>query len=103
QAQRDIELLESLRRRQQRLDWVVTRQNFAVLVPAETREAAVLYAVLGGRLAVEARLAATAHLIAAAALARERVARYPDAPLPRADVDGTAIIAGWPRDRGGPG
>ena len=100
QAQRDIELLDSLRRRQQRLDWVVTRQNFVVLVPAETREAAVLYAVLGGRLAVEVRLAATADLIAAAALVRERFARYQDAPLTRADVDGTAIIAGWLRDRG---
>src|SRR5439155_1525797 len=81
----------------------VTRQNFVVLVPAETREAAVLYAVLGGRLAVEVRLAATADLIAAAALVRERFTRYQDAPLTRADVDGTAIIAGWLRDRGGPG
>src|SRR5439155_1383691 len=83
-AQRDIDLLESLRRRQRQLAWVVTRQNFVVLVPAETREAAILYAVLGGRLAVEVRLTATADLIAAAALVRERFARYQDAPLGRA-------------------
>ena len=100
QAQRDIELLDSLRRRQQRLNWVVTRQNFAVLLPAETRDSAVLYAVLGGRLAVEARLAATADLVSAAALVRERFTRYQDAPLTRADVVGTAIIAAWLRDRG---
>ncbi|TMA40123.1 MAG: hypothetical protein E6J79_01025 [Deltaproteobacteria bacterium] len=100
QVQRDIELLESLRRRQQGLNWVVTRQNFAVLLPAETRESAVLYVVLGGRLAVEARLAATADLVSAAALVRERFARYQDAPLTRADVDGTAIMAAWLRDRG---
>src|SRR5439155_1425733 len=100
QAQRDIDLLESLRRRQRQLAWVVTRQNFVVLVPAETREAAILYAVLGGRLAVEVRLTATADLIAAAALVRERFARYQDAPLGRADVDGTAIVAAWLRDRG---
>ena len=79
---------------------MVTRQNFVVLVPAETREAAILYAVLGGRLAVEVRLTATADLIAAAALVRERFARYQDAPLGRADVDGTAIVAAWLRDRG---
>ena len=100
QAQRDIDLLESLRRRQRQLAWVVTRQNFVVLVPAETREAAILYAVLGGRLAVEVRLTATADLIAAAALVRERFTRYQDAPLGRADVDGTAIVAAWLRDRG---
>jgi len=100
QAQRDIELLESLRRRQHRLNWVVTRQNFAVLLPTETREGAVLYVVLGGRLAVEARLAAAADLVSAAALVRERFARYQDAPLTRADVDGTAIMAAWLRDRG---
>ena len=99
QAQRDIELLESLRRRQQRLNWVVTRQNFVVLLPAETRDSAVLYAVLGGRLAVEARLTAVADVVATARLVRERFARYQDAPLTRADVDGAAIISAWLRDR----
>ncbi len=99
QAQRDIELLESLRRRQQRLDWVVTRQNFVVLLPAETRDSAVLYAVLGGRLAVEARLTAVADVVATARLVHERFARYQDAPLTRADVDGAAIISAWLRDR----
>jgi len=99
-VQRDIELLESLRRRRRTLDWVVTRQNFVVLLPAETRDAAVLYAVLGGRLAFEARVLATADLVVAAERVRERFADYQDRPLAPADVDGTTILAAWLRDRG---
>ncbi len=99
-VQRDIELLESLRRRRRTLDWVVTRQNFVVLLPAETRDAAVLYAVLGGRLAFETRVLATADLVVAAERVRERFADYQDRPLAPADVDGTTILAAWLRDRG---
>jgi DNA polymerase-3 subunit epsilon len=99
-VQRDVELLEQLRRRRRTLDWVVTRQNFAVLLPADTRESAMLYAVLGGRLALEARVDATADLLAVATLVRERFADYQDRPLAPADVDGTTILAAWLRDRG---
>jgi DNA polymerase III subunit epsilon len=98
-AQRDIELLEDLRRRRRTLSWVVTRQNFAVLLPTLEREAALLYTVLGGRLALEARITAAADLTAAAQLVRERFARYQDQPLAPEDVDGTTIIAAWLRDR----
>jgi DNA polymerase III subunit epsilon len=99
-AQRDIEVLEDLRRRRRTLSWVVTRQNFAVLLPTFSRDAALLYAVLGGRLALEARITAGADLMAAAQLVRERFARCQDLPLAREDVDGTTIIAAWLRDRG---
>jgi excinuclease UvrABC nuclease subunit len=98
-AQRDLELLEDLRRRSRTLSWVVTRQNFIVLLPTLARDAALFYAVLGGRLAVESRITAAADLLAAAALVRKRFTRYQDAPLARDEVDGTTILAAWLRDR----
>jgi DNA polymerase-3 subunit epsilon len=99
-AQRDLELLEGLRRRQRTLGWILARQNFVVLLPTVARDAALLYAVLGGRLALEARVTASADLRAAVELVRQRFARYQDAPLAREDVDGTTILAAWLRDRG---
>jgi len=98
-AQRDLELLEDVRRRRRTLSWVVARQNFAVLLPTLGREAVLFYVVLGGRLAVEARLTAAADLAAVVMLVRERFARYQDLPLRREDVDGTTILAAWLRDR----
>jgi len=99
-AQRDLELLENLRRRQQTLAWVVARQNFVVLLPTLPRDAALFYAVLGGRLAVEVRITATVDLAAAVRLVRERFGPYQGLPLGRDEVDGTTIIAAWLRDRG---
>jgi len=98
-VQRDIELLETIRRRRRTLAWIVTRQNFAVLLPTQARDAADLYAVLGGRLAVEARITAASDLLGAVALVRERFAHYQDTPLARDEVDGTTILAAWLRDR----
>jgi DNA polymerase III subunit epsilon len=98
-VQRDIELLDGLQRRRRTLAWIVTRQNFAVLLPTLARDAAHFYAVLGGRLAVEAHVTAARDLIGAVALVRERWARYQDAPLARDEVDGTTIVAAWLRDR----
>src|SRR5207248_5516026 len=60
------------------LSWVVTRQNFVVLLPTVARDAAHLYAVLGGRLVLEARVTATADLAAAVAFVRQRFAGYQD-------------------------
>jgi hypothetical protein len=77
----------------------VTRQNFVVLLPSDARDAAHLYAVLGGRLAVEAHLTATDDVRAAATLVRERFERYQDTPLAREEVDGSTILAAWLRDR----
>jgi DNA polymerase-3 subunit epsilon len=98
-AQRDLALLDDLRRRRRTLAWVVGRQNFVVLLPTETRDAALFYAVLGGRLAVELRITATADLAAAVRLVEERFAAYQERPLAPEDVDGTTIIAAWLRDR----
>src|SRR5262249_25516282 len=100
-AERDLELLEDLRRRQRSLAWVLGRQNFVVLLPTVRHDAADLYAVLGGRLAFEARITATADLVAAVDVVRRRFRRYQDAPLQREGVDGTTTVAGWLRDRGG--
>jgi len=97
-VQRDLDLLEGVRRRRRTLSWVVTRQNFVVLLPTAARDAAHLYAVLGGRLALEARITATADLAAAVAFVRQRFAAYQDVPLRREEVDGTTILAAWLRD-----
>jgi DNA polymerase-3 subunit epsilon len=99
-AQRDLETLAEIRRRQETLAWVVAKQNFVVLLPSDARDAAALYAVLGGRLALETRITATADLLVAVRFVEERFARYQDLPLGRDDVDGTTIIAAWLRDRG---
>ncbi len=99
-AQRDADLLETLRRRQRTLSWVVQRQNFVVMLPTVDREAVQFYGVLGGRLVVEARISAAVDLLVPVNLVRERFARYQDHPLGREDVDASTIIAGWLRDRG---
>ncbi|HZP40607.1 MAG TPA: exonuclease domain-containing protein [Candidatus Binatia bacterium] len=98
-VQRDLELLETLRARQRALAWVLARQNFVVLLPTVARDAALFYAVLGGRLAFELRIAAIGDLAAAVDLVRQRFAAYQDVPLGRDDVDATTIIAAWLRDR----
>jgi DNA polymerase-3 subunit epsilon len=98
-TQRDLDVLTDVERRRRTLSWIVTRQNFVVLLPSDARDAAHLYAVLGGRLAVEARLTATDDVRAAATLVRERFERYQDTPLAREEVDGSTILAAWLRDR----
>jgi hypothetical protein len=99
-AQRDLETLAEIRRRQETLAWVVARQNFVVLLPSDARDAAALYVVLGGRLALDTRITAAADLLVAVRFVEERFARSQDVPLGRDDVDGTTIIAAWLRDRG---
>jgi len=98
-VQRDLELIDRLRRRQRTLGWVVGRQNFLVLLPTVARDAAHLYAVLGGRLALETRVTAATDVHAAARLVHDRWADHQDRPLAREDVDGTTIVAAWLRDR----
>jgi DNA polymerase-3 subunit epsilon len=98
-AQRDLETLAEIRRRQETLAWVVARQNFVVLLPSHARDAATLYAVLGGRLALDVRVTAAADLLVAVRFVEERFDRCQGVPLGRDDVDGTTIIAAWLRDR----
>lgn len=99
-VQRDLETLEAIRRRQATLSWIVARQNFVVLLPSAARDDAMLYVVLGGRLALETRVTAAADLVVALRFVEERWARFQDEPLGRDDVDGTTILAAWLRDRG---
>jgi DNA polymerase-3 subunit epsilon len=98
-AQRDLLVLDDLRRRQRRLRWILGRQNFVALLPTADRDGAQLYAALGGRLAVELQIRAAADLAAAVQVVRERFARYQDAPLERGDVAASTIMAAWLRDR----
>jgi DNA polymerase-3 subunit epsilon len=99
-AQRDLLVLDDLRRRRQRLQWILARQNFVVLLPTADRAGAQFYAALGGRLAVELEIRAAADLAAAVQVVRERFARYQDAPLERGEVGASTILAAWLRDRG---
>jgi DNA polymerase-3 subunit epsilon len=99
-TQRDLELLEDVRRRRRTLSWVVARQNFVVLLPTVDRDAALVYVVLGGRLAMDARVTATADLTAVVRFVRERFEAHQGRPLRREEVDGTTILAAWLRDRG---
>jgi DNA polymerase-3 subunit epsilon len=98
-AQRDLDVLDDITRRRERLAWVVGRQNFVVLLPTADRSAAQLYAVLGGRLVLESRIDAAADLLAAVRFVRERFHRFQDAPLERGDVDASTILSAWLRDR----
>src|SRR4029453_533104 len=102
-AQRDLLVLEDLRRRRERLHWILTRQNFAVLLPTADRDGAQLYVALGGRLVLELDVRASADLVAAVQLVRERFARWQDAPLERGDVAASTILSAWLRDRGAGG
>jgi DNA polymerase-3 subunit epsilon len=99
-AQRDLLVLEDLRRRRERLHWILTRQNFAVLLPTADRDGAQLYVALGGRLVLELDVRATADLVAAVQLVRDRFTRWQDAPLERGDVAASTILSAWLRDRG---
>jgi len=99
-AQRDLELVRKVVRRQRTLGWVVEQQNFLVLQPVADRTAVCAYLVLSGRLVGRARLQDPTHLESfvapvAATGAAARVRRL----MPE-DVDGTTILAAWLRGRG---
>jgi len=99
-VQRDIDLLDTLARRQRTLGWLTTQQNFLVLQPTPDRRLVLAYVVLGGRLALRARLTDAVEIDA---LAEAVEVQWPrDArPLPRREeLDGTTILAAWLRDRG---
>jgi DNA polymerase III subunit epsilon len=99
-AQRDLELVRRMRRRQRSLSWIVARQHFAIMQPAADGGRALLYAVVHGRLVERCAATETADLLQFAT----RVDTHLDAERARAlqpqDVDGTTILAAWLRDRG---
>jgi hypothetical protein len=95
----DAHELARLARHQRRVGWVANRRHLLVLLPAPGSDGAHLYAVMGGRIAVDARLASSADLTAALRLVSERWPEYRDAPIERADVERMTIVAAWLRDR----
>lgn len=95
----DASALDELRRHLRAVGWIAERRHFLVLLPAPESEAAQFYAVMGGRVAVEARLASSADLTAALRLVAERWPQYRDAPVERADIERMTIVAAWLRDR----
>jgi hypothetical protein len=95
----DAHELARLARHQRRVGWVANRRHLLVLLPAPGGETAHLYAVMGGRIAVDARLGSSADLMAALRLVADRWPEYRAAPIGRADVERMTIVAAWLRDR----
>lgn len=91
--------LEHLRGHQRRVGWIANRRHLLVLLPAPDAHAAHFYAVMSGRVAVDARLGSSADLTAALRLVAERWPQYRDAPVERAEIDRMTIVAAWLRDR----
>ncbi|MFN8641640.1 MAG: exonuclease domain-containing protein [Candidatus Binatia bacterium] len=66
-AQRDLELVRRMRRRQRTMSWIVERQHFVAMQPAADGERALCYGVAHGRLVARAAAADGADLAAFAA------------------------------------
>jgi len=96
---RDLEQLERLVRRQRTLGWIVAQHHFLVLQPSLFDGLALAYLVVSGRLVLRCRLSSAPQLKGLAARAAEYLQRG-SRLLRAADIDGTAIIAAWLRDRG---
>ncbi|MGH7785221.1 MAG: exonuclease domain-containing protein, partial [Candidatus Binatia bacterium] len=96
--QRDLELVQRMRRRQKTMSWIVARQHFVVMQPAADRTHVLLYAVRHGRLLARGAAHGAAGLTAFAAqlAAPDRTA----GALRPEEVDGTVILAAWLRARG---
>ncbi|MBI4518704.1 MAG: GIY-YIG nuclease family protein [Deltaproteobacteria bacterium] len=99
-AQRDLEELERLLKRQRTLGWVVAQHNFLVLQPHHRGGAALAYLVVSGRLIERRTLQGVEDLLALAQRVSECIQANADAPVADADVAGTTILAAWLRDRG---
>jgi DNA polymerase III subunit epsilon len=98
--QRDIDLLDTLVRRQRTLGWVVGQHNFLVFQPGADRQAVLVYLVLGGRLALRQRFYDESQV----QLLPDEIGRhfplYQGTSIRRDEVDGTHILAAWLRQRG---
>ena len=99
-AQRDLDLVRRMRRRQRTLSWIVGRQHFAVMQPAADGTRALVYGVTHGRLVARAGVGAAAELAAFAARLQTELVLPRATALAPADVDGTIILAAWLRSRG---
>ena len=99
-TQRDLRLLHMLQRRQQILGWMTAEQHFLVLQPAADRRFVLVYVILGGRLALRARVSDESQIDGLAMRIREQWPRATRTPPSPDGVDGTTIVAAWLRDRG---
>jgi DNA polymerase-3 subunit epsilon len=98
-AQRDLDLLELLGRRQRALGWLLGRQHFLVFQPGVERRSVLAYVVLNGRLLMRRRLHDDTAVEALARDIGERFASCEGAPPRGEEVDGTIILAAWLRQR----
>lgn len=99
-AQRDLELVRRMRRRQRAMSWIVERQHFAVMQPAADGARALLYAVAHGRLVARGAATGAEELGAFAARVQNELTLPGARALEPADVEGTVILAAWLRGRG---
>lgn len=99
-VQRDIDLLDTLVRRQRTLGWVVGQQNFLVFQPGADRQAVLVYLVLGGRLALRQRFHDESQVQVLPDEIERRWPLYQGTSIRRDEVDGTHILAAWLRQRG---
>lgn len=99
-AQRDLDLLGLLGRRQRTLGWLIGQQHFLVFQPGVERRSVLAYVVLSGRLLMRQRLHDDAEVQALAHGIGERFASCQEKPLRGEEVDGTIILAAWLRQRG---
>ncbi|MBI3783491.1 MAG: GIY-YIG nuclease family protein [Deltaproteobacteria bacterium] len=99
-VQRDVDLLQRLERRQRTLGWISTRQNFLVLQPTADHRLVLAYGVIGGRLALRARLADASEINALVPQLMAELDEGKKRGLRPDDVDGTVILAAWLRDHG---
>lgn len=98
-VRRDLELLDTLVRRQRTLGRLIGQDNFLVLQPGVDRQSVLAYVVLGGRLALRTRCYDEAQLGPLAAEIGRQYQRYQGTALRREEVDGTHILAAWLRQR----
>jgi DNA polymerase-3 subunit epsilon len=99
-AQRDLDLVRRMRRRQRTMSWIVGRQHFAVMQPAAGGERALLYAVAHGRLVARAAVREAAELREFAGRVQGELTLPGSRTLEPAEVEGTIILAAWLRSRG---
>lgn len=98
-TQRDAHLLRRLARRQTKLGWIASRQNFLVLQRAVDQPLVLAYGVVNGMLGVRARLVDEGQVAVLAGDLRRRLHQAKSEMRSEEAIDGTTILAAWLRDR----
>ncbi len=99
-AQRDLDLLDVLTRRQRALGWIAAQRSFLILQPTVDRGALLAYVVLSGRLAFRAPVYDESEVPGLVEKVAAQLPLYQSTSLRRDEVEGTTILAAWLRDRG---